>query len=166
MDHEVVLLVFPLSVTMDSSDVFLCVCVCDTITSGVQVQHIFGGNRPPKSLDPMPGITIPVGNSSAEVRAAVRCINDYLGRQIPAIVGNVTRQHRGQLLHNVGTFYKQFKAAVVLHPQNATADDALSECHRSIDRWQTYKLKIQGLRIIYHTRTWVEDFISSQPSCD
>ncbi|KAM9821393.1 uncharacterized protein ACBT44_007013 [Syngnathus typhle] len=138
------------------------------------VEHIFNGNPPlkyrRKSLEPIPGITIPVGNSSAEVRDAVCSISDYLERHLPPIVGNLTQQHREQLLGNARVFHNQFKAAVELTARQqgpgADGDGVTAECRRPIVSWHGYALKKHGLRIIYYTRTWVEAFTSLQPSCD
>ncbi|XP_061527115.1 uncharacterized protein LOC133399565 [Phycodurus eques] len=141
------------------------------------VQHIFNGNPPLeyklKCLEPIPGITIPVGNSSAEVRAAICSINDYLGRHLPPIIGNLTWQHRDQLMGNASVFHSQFKAAVELTARQQRGSDGdggdggtPTECRRPIRNSHGYVLKKHGLRIIYYTRRWVEAFTSLQPNCD
>ncbi|XP_077379168.1 uncharacterized protein LOC144019778 [Festucalex cinctus] len=147
------------------------------------VQYIFNGNPPPKyrhrSLDPIRGLTIPAGNSSSEVRAAVSAIGDHLERHLPPIVGYLTQQqrHREQLLGNISVFYQQFKDAVTLMAlQQREADGeptqtpsttrtTTTEYRRPLVSSHGYQLKKDGLRIIYYIRKWVEDFTRLQPTC-
>lgn len=121
-----------------------------------QINLTFNGT-PPRGLEPLEGITLPVGNDRMKIQASVCAINDYLQNHIVQILCNLTQQCQG-LVRDIRAFSTQFS---VVFQTTATL-----QCHRQITAGHNYELKEIGLQIINFTRQWVESFTNTTTICN
>ncbi|KAM7391957.1 hypothetical protein PAMP_022603 [Pampus punctatissimus] len=102
------------------------------------IRYIFNGAAPlvykEKRLQPMKGITLPVGNTIEEIQASTCAISDYLDNHLPAIMRNLTLRHQ-DIIENTDTFYHQFKALKQLGSHQNT------NCHRDVLITNNYNMK-------------------------
>lgn len=127
---------------------------------------MFHGDAPMKyksnSLQPLEGITFPVGNATEEIRASVCAISDYLDNHLLMIIRELIQEH-GHLINQIRAFHIQFKAAV--EPRRRDPDEQ-KRCHRNVTMSHTYAKKVFGIQIIYFARKWVEGFTNTTISCN
>ncbi|KAM7416688.1 hypothetical protein PAMA_018648 [Pampus argenteus] len=123
------------------------------------ITYILNGVAPleykQKSLRPMKGITLPVGNTTEEIQASACAISDYLDNHLPAITRNLTLRHQ-DIIENTDAFHHQFKG---LFSCEQLGSHENTNCHRNGSITNNYDMKPIGLQIIYSVRKWVESYL-------
>lgn len=100
-----------------------------------------------KTLEPLNGITLPVGNTTEEIQDSICSIIDYLDRHLPIIIKNVIQTDPG-ILKNTTAFSREFKA---------TFDQSGCQ-NKSSNLTSVYAMKETGLRIIHFAIQWMKSF--------
>lgn len=107
---------------------------------------------------PPEGIMWPV-NSIQDVQQTVCAILDYLGNQMPQIIGTFIKVNKTphNMAARISAFKTNFKSAAAL----ASLHTSPPHCVQRNVPLYDFEKKVHGLRILHFSRRWVEKFINS-----
>lgn len=109
------------------------------------------------------GIKWPVANSgsssnrSQDVQQSVCAIVDYLGNHMPQIIGTFMKDPNDNLTTRIRNYNKTFKAAA----RHAGLHTDPPHCELRRMAQNDFQKKMAGLKILYYSRRWVEDFTNA-----